>query len=149
MHTVLLIHVAATWAMVGLIWFVQLVHYPLFAAVGPVDFIDYESQHTRRTTWVVALFMPLEAVTAVWLLAEVPEGVNAALVAVGLVLVAALWLSTATWQAPMHGRLSDGFDSSLQRRLVLSNWVRTSLWTVRGVLVLFLVGQALSQRGAP
>ena len=143
MHAVLLVHVAATWAMVGLIWFVQLVHYPLFAAVGPLDFIDYESQHTRRTTWVVALFMPLEAVTAVWLLADVPDGLSAGLVAVGLVLVAALWLSTATWQAPMHGRLSDGFDPSLQRRLVQSNWVRTALWSARGVLVLVLVGQVI------
>lgn len=129
--------------MVGLIWFVQLVHYPLFAAVGPLDFIGYESQHTRRTTWVVALFMPLEAVTAVWLLADVPDGLSAGLVAVGLVLVAALWLSTATWQAPMHGRLSDGFDPSLQRRLVRSNWVRTALWSARGLLVLVLVGQAI------
>lgn len=144
MNTVLLVHIAATWAMVGLIWFVQLVHYPLFASVGSVDFVAYETQHTRRTTWVVALFMPLEALTAVWLLAEAPEGVSAGLVAVGLVLVAAVWLSTATWQAPMHGRLSDGFDSSLQRRLVHSNWVRTSLWTARGVLVLVLAGQALA-----
>ncbi|MCK6525129.1 hypothetical protein L6R49_27300, partial [Myxococcota bacterium] len=31
----LLIHAAATWFMVGLIWFVQIVHYPLFSAVGP------------------------------------------------------------------------------------------------------------------
>lgn len=30
----LLVHAAATWAMVGLVWFVQVVHYPLFAQVG-------------------------------------------------------------------------------------------------------------------
>jgi hypothetical protein len=60
MDTVLLVHVAAAWAMVGLIWFVQLVHHPLFSAVGSSAFTGYEARHMRRTTWVVAMFMPVD-----------------------------------------------------------------------------------------
>ena len=142
--TILLVHLAATWGLVGLIWFVQVVHYPLFASVGATEFTAYEARHTSRTAWVVAAFMPAEALTAAWLLIDSPEGVAAGLVAVGLVLVALVWLSTALWQAPLHGRLSDGYTTALHRRLVQSNWLRTGLWTVRGVLVLVMAGQALA-----
>ena len=34
MSALLAAHAAATWALVGLIWTVQVVHYPLFALVG-------------------------------------------------------------------------------------------------------------------
>ena len=143
MDGILLVHIAATWAMVGLIWFVQLVHYPLFRSVGADEFEAYQAQHTRRTAQVVGVLMPVEAVTAAWLVADTPVGIDGRLAVVGVVLVAALWLSTALWQAPIHGRLSRGFDVSLQRVLVRSNWLRTAAWSVRGVLVLIIGGQAL------
>ncbi|NNC93852.1 MAG: hypothetical protein HKN80_15315 [Acidimicrobiia bacterium] len=144
MESVLLVHAAATWAMVGLIWFVQLVHYPLFAGVGEASFVTYEAGHTRRTTWVVALFMPVEALTATWLTIAAPAGVHPGVVAAGLVLVASLWITTAVWQAPMHGSLSLGYDAHVQKRLVATNWVRTGLWSIRGGLVLVMLGQAMA-----
>jgi hypothetical protein len=58
---------------------------------------------------------------------------------VGLVLLAGIWLSTALVQAPIHGRLARGFDPALHRRLVRSNWVRTGLWTMRGLVAAILV----------
>lgn len=142
--TVLLVHVGATWALVGLIWFVQMVHYPLFESVGAGDFDRYEAQHTRRTTLVVGVLMPAEAITAAWLLIESPDGIATGFVALGLVLVAAVWLSTALVQAPIHGRLSTNATTALQRRLVQTNWLRTAVWSVRGVLVLVMAGQALA-----
>ena len=57
MREILLIQAAATLAMVGLIWFVQIVHYPLMAQVGRDSFAHYEASHTARTTWVVAPLM--------------------------------------------------------------------------------------------
>lgn len=142
--TVLLVHVGATWALIGLIWFVQMVHYPLFATVGTGDFDLYEAQHTRRTALVVGVLMPAEAITAAWLLIESPDGVATGFIALGLVLVAAVWLSTALVQAPIHGRLSTNATTALQRRLVQTNWLRTVAWSVRGVLVLVMAGQALA-----
>ena len=43
----LVVHLAATAAMCGLIWFVQVVHYPLFAGVGDDGFTAYEQRHQR------------------------------------------------------------------------------------------------------
>jgi hypothetical protein len=129
--------------MVGLIWFVQLVHYPLFGSVGADHFADYERQHMRRTGWAVGLFMPAEAVTGVWLVVTPPVGVSTALTLAGLALLVVIWISTAVFQAPTHFRLAKGYDAVVGRRLVLTNWIRTVAWKARGVLVLFMTYQAL------
>lgn len=63
----LLAHAASTLAMTGVIWFVQVVHYPLFAAVGRKGFAAFEASHRRLTTWVVAPLMLVELVCAAWL----------------------------------------------------------------------------------
>jgi uncharacterized membrane protein len=126
--------------MVGVIWFVQIVHYPLMAQVSRSDFAAYEREHQRRTTFVVAPTMLLEAVTAVMLFAFPPAGVGRSLPAVGASLLAVIWLSTFFVQVRQHTRLSNGFDAETHQRLVCYNWLRTVTWTMRGILVLFIVG---------
>ena len=132
----ILLHAAATWAMVGLIWFVQVVHYPLFARVGEPGFAAYEQHHTTRTTWVVAPLMLTELGTAVWLVLR-PTG-DPALAWAGLGLLAVVWTSTAALQVPCHRRLADGFDAGVAARLVRTNWIRTAAWTARGAIALRL-----------
>lgn len=136
----LLVHVAATLVMVGLIWFVQVVHYPLMAQVSQSDFVGYEREHQRRTTFVVAPAMLLEAVTAVMLCAFPPAGVGRTWPAVGVSLLAVIWLSTFLIQVRQHRRLSQGFDAVTHRRLVWCNWLRTVAWTGRGIVGLIMVG---------
>lgn len=122
-------HAAATWALVGLIWTVQLVHYPLFAEVGPEHFGGYHARHTRQITWVVAPLMGVELVSAVLLFAE---GHREFWFLASGVALALNWLSTWLVQIPLHNRLATGFDSEAHRRLVKTNWLRTAAWTLRG-----------------
>jgi len=70
---VLVIHAAATWAMTGLIWFVQVVHYPLLSAVGASGFAAYHAAHSRLTTLVVGPLMLVEAAGAIWIVMERPS----------------------------------------------------------------------------
>ena len=135
MTFVLLANVAATWFMVGLIWFVQLVHYPQFAAVGADGFVPYHRRHKRFTTLVVAPPMLIEATTALWLAVR-PGVVPATLAWIGVALVAVIGLSTALLQVPRHSDLSRGFDATACTRLCRTNWIRTAAWTARGVLML-------------
>ena len=72
MKLILLIHIFATLFMTGLIWFVQVVHYPLFGNVGDEQFKTYEELHQRLTTWVVVPAMLVEIATAVLLLKNPP-----------------------------------------------------------------------------
>ena len=61
------IHLLCTHAMIGLIWFVQVVHYPMFDSVGEKQFTDYQIRHMRLTTYIVSPFMIGEFITLFWL----------------------------------------------------------------------------------
>lgn len=130
----LLIHAAATLYMTGLIWFVQVVHYPLMAKVGAEGYRDYQRAHERLTTWTVGPPMLVELACALWLAIATPRGVAPWLAYTGLALVAALWLSTTLLQVPRHRQLESGFDTTAHRRLVRSNWLRTIAWSLRSVI---------------
>ena len=129
------VHLAATLVMVGVIWFVQVVHYPLFAAVGASGFRTYAAEHGRRTTLVVAAPMLIELGTGVALLWRRPGAVPSSWVWVGLGLLAVVWASTFGLQVPRHAELANGFDVRAHRRLVAGNWLRTAAWSARGLLV--------------
>lgn len=143
-----LAQVAATLAMVGLIWFVQIVHYPLFAQVGRDGFRRYEMDHQRLTTWVVVPFMLTELATAMLMIWQRPISVSSTAVWFGLVLLALIWLVTYTVQVPQHASLVMSYDAEIQRRLVLCNWIRTAAWSARGLLVLWMVGQIIQSADA-
>lgn len=129
----------ATCFMAGLIWFVQIVHYPLFSAVGEDAFVAYENVHQRRTTWVVAPAMLVELATAL-LLPRYAAGVGEWwLLVAGAVMAGSLWVITAGVQVPLHRKLQSGWDADVARRLVRSNWSRTVLWTSRGVLSVAII----------
>ena len=142
---VLVVHAGATCMMAGLIWFVQVVHYPLFDRVGVAGFAAYEQAHAARTTLVVGPLMVVELLTAVWL-ALAPElspnvdnGAGPFFRWVGVALVGVIWLSTFAWQVPLHGVLASGFDGDAHARLVASNWLRTAAWSARAGLALWLL----------
>jgi hypothetical protein len=136
--TVFLLQLFSTIAMVGLIWFVQVVHYPLMERVGEEEFCRYEREHQRRTTMVVAPLMLTEAGTALLLLWIRPSSVPFAPGLVGLILLAVVWLSTYLWQVPIHRQLAVEYQVDLIRRLVRSNWLRTVAWSARGVVMVWM-----------
>ena len=144
----LLLQLVSTLALVGLIWFVQVVHYPLFGKVGVDGFNDYEHSHQQRTTLVVAPLMLTEAVTSLALLWIRPSTVPSAMVIGGVLLVGLIWGSTFFWQVPAHERLAKSFDTATHRQLVQSNWLRTAAWSLRGVLVCWMCMQLLSHGDA-
>jgi hypothetical protein len=142
----LLLHAAATWAMTGIIWFVQVVHYPLFDRVGLEGFARYELAHSSRTTMVVAPLMLVELACAAWLALARPTAVPAAAAWLGAALVALIWVSTFALQVPQHSVLSSGFDTQAHGLLVATNWVRTVAWSLRAILALWMIAAAAAGR---
>lgn len=143
MKLLLLLHVATTLVMFGVILVVQIVHYPLFGQVGADGFRAYHAAHERLITVVVGVPMLIELATAVWLVWARPFGLPGWMVWTGLGLVAVLWLSTALLQIPMHRVLQGGFDGAAHGRLVVTNWVRTLAWGARAGLVLAMLARLL------
>ena len=134
----------STLAMFGLIWFVQVVHYPLFLRVPAAQFVAYEAAHADRTTWVVAPLMLIELGSGLALLVPHwrPPEIGLMDAWIGAALVGVVWLSTALLQVPLHNRLHRGYSAVATRRLVATNWIRTGAWTARAALVLLWAARA-------
>jgi len=142
-RSLFLIQLASTLAMTGVIWFVQVVHYPLFARVGAAGFARYAQDHSQWTTLVVGPLMLAEAATALALVVRPLPEVPAAWAWAGMALVFVVWLATAFLSVPQHSVLAAGFDARAHGLLVTTNWVRTLAWTLRAVLLLAIAERLL------
>ena len=136
---IFLVHSGATLFLIGLIWTIQIVHYPLFANVGANNYAAYQTSHMTRITYVVAPVMLAELLTAIYFVLAGYNEINPKFFWFGFALVLMIWASTLFVQSPIHGRLMEKFDADLVNKLVLTNWIRTILWTMRGALVLWII----------
>lgn len=142
MEALLLANAASTLFMVGLAWFVDVVHYPLFAEVGPDRFARYHEQHKRRTLWVVLPAMAVELATSIALCFDPPGGETGLAVA-GAALAIATWALTAVAAVPAHGAFGRGFTDEALRRLRRADLVRALAWTAHGLVVVALLAAAI------
>lgn len=138
-ESALITQALASSGMFGLIWFVQIIHYPLFAqaAAGGQDaWIAYERAHTRRTTLVVfpLMFAELGSTALINL-----ERIDSYLAWAGSLLVAFLWFSTFAMAVPLHAKLTKRFDAIDHKKLVAVNALRTIAWTARAGLAVWML----------
>ncbi len=142
MEIVLIAQALASGVMCGVIWFVQVVHYPLFTRVGAAA-TGYSQGNQSRTARVVLPPMLVEGATAAVVALAPPPGIGRPVALAGVAIVAMLWLSTAFVQMPLHRRLShEGHRPETVASLVRGNWLRTVLWTARAGLALWMLRAA-------
>lgn len=136
-----LAQIGTTLPMVGLIWFVQVVAYPLFALVGPAEFARYHQAHSTLITWIVGPLMLVELAAALAWTFDTGGLVPRSVALAGLGCVVLAWLVTVLASVPQHAILAQGFDARAHASLVATNWLRTLAWTVRGAGVVVLLVQ--------
>jgi hypothetical protein len=124
--------------MCGIVWFVQIIHYPLFDFVSANEFKAYEQEHVGRTKYLIMPLMLSEIATAIALVWNVGFGFQN-LIWLNFILLIFIWLSTFLVQVPFHTSLSSGKDSQKIKKLVRSNWIRTVLWTVRLIILIAII----------
>jgi len=142
LRPLIVVHAAASMFMVGLIWTIHYVHYPLFAYVGESTYASFQAVHVERIGRL--LFVPwlTEGFTLIGILAlaflgdrktlRVPAVLNGAAMAVVLVM-------SGFWSAPAHARLADGFDKAVHDELMTVNLIRSLAWTVCGACSIWIV----------
>ena len=135
-ETLLVFEAPVTWMLTGLIWTIQIIHYPLFLKISPADFNRYEAQHCARITWIVAPLMLLELLCSSARLVLSNYNYQSSLL---FSLVAVIWLATAFVQMPLHTKLQAGWNEVLIKKLVSSNWIRTIAWTARAVILFSVI----------
>ena len=125
-------NIATTWALLLLIWLVQVIIYPGLSRVPSKDFANYHRWYVTRISVLVVPLMICEAITTLgWLMLE-PDSYYSTIAAF---LVVIIWLATFMLQVPIHRHLQSGKDNARIRRLVDTNWIRTMAWTAKAVIV--------------
>jgi hypothetical protein len=140
LDVLLWLNLASSLFMTGLIWFVQIVHYPLFLRIPSEKVALYAEEHSSRATLVVAPVMLVELAASLLLPFHGPPGVSALWLWALLLMTAANFASTFFVQVPLHAKIARGDLESIPV-LVASNWLRTLLWTLRSLLLIGILAR--------
>lgn len=138
--------VSTTW-LAGMIWTIQVVHYPLFALVGAEGFTDYAATHSTRITVLLLGPWAVQGVTTAWVLLARPPGVPLWTAVTAAALAVATVLVTLGVSVPQHTVLGSGFDTVAHATLVRTNWWRTVAWSGHAGLAVWML--VLHLRTAP
>lgn len=133
----LIANIFCSFALFGLIWCVQLVHYPFFLRSDKTNFIDHIGFHKYRISIIVIPLMIIELATSGILSFQSQQLADWNLF--GFIVVILIWLITFFVQVPLHDRLSDGYDESVVQKLIKTNWIRTILWSAKSFSSLMIL----------
>ena len=129
-------NVFASFFLTGLIWLIQLVHYPSFRFVNEDDYPAFQKHHVYSIGKVVIPVMIAEIFTSFvlsWFYGFL------SLHALGFYLILLIWGSTGLFSIPIHSKLESGKNLDAINRLVSTNWIRTILWTLKSVISFYLL----------
>jgi hypothetical protein len=135
-------HAFSCFFMTGLIWLIQCIHYPSYKYIDPTKFSTYQNFHTTTITFIVGPVMVLEIFTGMSILFDQKLNALSSVNFIGLVLI---WLATAFFSVPLHGKLSLGYDAVTIHSLISTNWIRTFFWTTRSFLIIYFMFQAFKK----
>ena len=138
-QSMLAMHLVLASIMVGVIWVIQLVHYPSFRYTDKEKYVSFQIFHMRNISFIVMPVMTLEFLSG--LLLVLYHSNHVSLLRISFFLLLIIWLVTALFFAQIHQKLSKGYDETLVRKLVSLNWIRTLLWTIRTIIITYcLIG---------
>ncbi len=144
MNTLFLLNFASSLFLCGLIWVIQILHYPFFARLDRENYSDHQQQHMFVISFLVIPVMLIELVTSVLLVLQ-PSDFRIEFI-IGLILVLSVWTSTFLVQVPIHQKLLQGYDRVTIQKLVSTNWIRTIGWTLKSILTIYVAFQLLHIR---
>ena len=133
MNLLFFLNVISAFLLTGVIWTIQIVHYPSFHYIDKLSFINFHHFHERRISIIVMPLMLIELTTSTALYIN---NMSSIVFALNLLIVVLIWCSTFFIQVPIHSILSQKKDKKLIEKLVNTNWIRTFLWSMRMLLII-------------
>jgi hypothetical protein len=127
------LNVISAFLLTGVIWTIQIVHYPSFHYIDKLSFTNFHNFHERRISIIVMPLMLIELITSIALYIH---NMWSIIFALNLLIVGLIWCSTFFVQVPIHSILSEKKDKNLIEKLVNTNWIRTFLWSIRMLLII-------------
>tara|TARA_B100002051_G_C16594930_1_gene564844 strand:- start:236 stop:640 length:405 start_codon:yes stop_codon:yes gene_type:complete len=129
------VHLIFTAIMVGVIWLVQVVHYPSFNFIDKKFYSDFQNFHIKRISFIVIPVMLLELVSGLILIFLDNRHSTPSLISFGILIL--IWIITGLFFAKAHQDLTVGYDREIVKKIIKLNWIRTLLWSIRLILLLF------------
>ena len=122
-----LLRVIIDFGFLVLIWAVQLVIYPSFGYYSKENLYKWHKSYTIRVTFIV---LPLMFSQLILVVIQLWQSQNW-LTVLSAILIIILWLLTFLIFVPLHQSIdNDRPVAQVCHKLVLTNWIRTLLWTV-------------------
>ena len=132
----LMIHIISTSIMVGVIWVIQLVHYPSFKYVNESDYIIFQKYHMSNISYIVFPVMFTELITALIILFF---GEKSLFFVLSLICLFLIWVFTGVLFTKYHRILKEGKDLMIIEKMIKANWIRSLLWTMRLIMIFFVI----------
>ena len=130
------IHFLATSIMVGVIWVIQLLHYPSFHFIQKSDYSKFQQFHMSRISFIVVPAMIIEFITGIMML-QFGFSSNFLFIS-SLFILLVIWVITLVFFTKMHQGLISGYNKLIVDRLISINWSRTLLWSIRLLVLCYI-----------
>ena len=128
------IHFLSTSLMVGIIWVIQLLHYPTFHFIKESDYVEFQHFHMQRISFIVVPVMIIELLSGFMLVYYFRSN----LLILCLIILLVIWLITFAFFTKLHQSLLGGYDKIIVDKLVQINWSRTVLWSLRLIILIYI-----------
>tara|TARA_Y100000816_G_scaffold288488_1_gene273149 strand:+ start:1332 stop:1757 length:426 start_codon:yes stop_codon:yes gene_type:complete len=133
-ESILLFQIVINVYLLGVIIMTQFITYPTFLIIDKNSFNKYHRKYVNIISIIVAPAMVLE-ITSLIVLVYLSKDF---LLVKSLILLLCIWLTTFIIMVPSHNILSRKNDSKEIKKLININWVRTFLWSVKLIVMLFI-----------
>ena len=130
---VLLGHLIFTSIMTGVIWVIQIVHYPSFHFIEKELYTAFQKFHMNKISIIVIHIMLAELITGMMLFLD--KSSKSPFLIISFVILVLIWLITGVFFSKAHNELMKGYQELVVNQLVVMNWIRTLLWTLRLLLL--------------
>ena len=137
MQLLLAANLITSFLLCGLIWTVQLVHYPMFHRLEKEKYGEHIQFHGFRISLIVVPLMVIELVSSFSL--AFFSSTDTILHMIGFLIVILIWLVTFFVQLPLHSKLTLGYNPETVNKLVSTNIIRTILWTMKAALGVYFL----------
>jgi len=130
---VLLGHLIFTSIMTGVIWVIQIVHYPSFHFIEKELYTAFQKFHMNKISIIVIPIMLAELITGMMLFLD--KSSKSSFLIISFLILILIWLITGVFFTKVHNELIAGYQELVVNQLVAMNWIRTLLWTLRLLLL--------------
>ena len=130
---IILLHAIVTFLLTGLIWVIQLVHYPMFQFLDSQAYSKAMSFHQQRISIIVVPLMLFELLSGVYL-AHAQWSSLARFHSINIALIVIIWIHTFGLMVPFHKNIPIQPNHELLKKTLCHHWIRTLSWSVKSIL---------------